>query len=82
LLNTLAHARRVFERDVVTLIGGTHLLDADHGTLQRVVEALRSTYNSPRLYLNHCTGQRAYVTLATTFGGRVAPCPAGTILNF
>jgi 7,8-dihydropterin-6-yl-methyl-4-(beta-D-ribofuranosyl)aminobenzene 5'-phosphate synthase len=82
LLNTLAHARRVFERDVVTLIGGTHLLDADHGTLRRVVEALRSTYNSPRLYLNHCTGQRAYVTLATAFGGRVAPCPAGTILNF
>lgn len=81
LLNTLAHVRRAFGPHITAVVGGTHLLQADEAHLQRVIEVLREL-GVPRLYLNHCTGQRAYVTLAQAFGEKVAPCPAGTRLNF
>jgi 7,8-dihydropterin-6-yl-methyl-4-(beta-D-ribofuranosyl)aminobenzene 5'-phosphate synthase len=81
LLNTLAHVRRTLGPDITTVAGGTHLLHADEADLRRVIEVL-GELGAPRLYLNHCTGQRAYVTLAQAFGERVAPCPAGTRLNF
>lgn len=81
LLNTLAHVRRIFGAGITAVAGGTHLLNADEAHLQRVIEVLREL-GVPRLYLNHCTGQRAYVTLAQAFGEKVAPCPAGTRLNF
>ena len=80
LLNTLAHVRRTFGPDITTVAGGTHLLHADEAHLQRVMEVLREL-GVPQLYLNHCTGQRAYVTLAQAFGEKVAPCPAGTRLS-
>jgi len=81
LLNTLAHVRRTFGIDITAVVGGTHLLHADEAHLRRVIEVLREL-GVPRLYLNHCTGQRAYVTLAQAFGEKAAPCPAGTALSF
>jgi 7,8-dihydropterin-6-yl-methyl-4-(beta-D-ribofuranosyl)aminobenzene 5'-phosphate synthase len=82
LLNTLAHVHRTFQRPIVAVLGGTHLMDADEAHLQHVVGELRDTYGSSRLYLNHCTGERAYVALVNAFGDRVQPCPAGTTLTF
>ena len=81
LLNTLAHVRRTFGRDPVTVVGGTHLVSADEAHLRRLIGVLRRL-GPPALYPNHCTGQPAYVALASAFGGRVAPCPAGTVLEF
>lgn len=81
LLNTLSHVRRTFGRDPVAIVGGTHLGNADQAHLRRLVEVLRPM-GPPALYLNHCTGQTAYVALAQALGERVAPCPAGTILEF
>jgi 7,8-dihydropterin-6-yl-methyl-4-(beta-D-ribofuranosyl)aminobenzene 5'-phosphate synthase len=81
LLNTLAHVRRTFDVDIIAVVGGTHLLQADEAHLRRVIEVLRGL-SVPQLYLNHCTGQRAYVALAQAFGEEVAPCPAGTRLDF
>ena len=82
LLNTLAHVRRTFQHPIVAVLGGTHLMEADEAHLQRVVGELRDTYGSPHLYLNHCTGERAYVALVNAFRDRVTPCPAGTTLAF
>jgi 7,8-dihydropterin-6-yl-methyl-4-(beta-D-ribofuranosyl)aminobenzene 5'-phosphate synthase len=89
LLNTLAHVRRTFQRPIIAVLGGTHLMDADKAYLQHIVNELRDTYGSPRLYLNHCTGERAYVALVDAFPRRgpigsdwVTPCPAGTTLIF
>ena len=82
LLNTLAHVRRTFQRPIITVLGGTHLVDADEAYLQHVTDVLRNIYGSLRLYLNHCTGERAYVALASAFGNRVSPCPGGTALSF
>jgi 7,8-dihydropterin-6-yl-methyl-4-(beta-D-ribofuranosyl)aminobenzene 5'-phosphate synthase len=81
LLNTLAHVRRVFRQPIFAILGGTHLLDADEAYLQHVINVLREAYGTPHLYLNHCTGERAYVALRNAFGDRVKPCPVGTTLT-
>jgi 7,8-dihydropterin-6-yl-methyl-4-(beta-D-ribofuranosyl)aminobenzene 5'-phosphate synthase len=82
LLNTLAHVQQTFQRPIIAVTGGTHLIDADEAYLQHVVEVLRDRYDSPLLYLNHCTGERTYVALANAFGDRVNCCPVGTTLTF
>jgi 7,8-dihydropterin-6-yl-methyl-4-(beta-D-ribofuranosyl)aminobenzene 5'-phosphate synthase len=82
LLNTLAQVRQTFQRPIIAVLGGTHLLDADEAYLEHVVGMLHNDYGSPRLHLNHCTGERAMIALANVFGDRVSPCPAGTTLTF
>ncbi len=81
LLNTLARVHQVFQHPITAIMGGTHLVDADAAHLQHVIEVLRDNYGSPRLYLNHCTGERAYVALASAFGDQANPFPAGTTLT-
>jgi 7,8-dihydropterin-6-yl-methyl-4-(beta-D-ribofuranosyl)aminobenzene 5'-phosphate synthase len=82
LLNTLAHVQRTFQRPISAILGGTHLVEADEAHLKRVVDVLRDTYGTPHLYLNHCTGERAYVALASALGDQVNLCPVGTTLIF
>jgi 7,8-dihydropterin-6-yl-methyl-4-(beta-D-ribofuranosyl)aminobenzene 5'-phosphate synthase len=81
LLNTMSHVRRTFGQDPVAVVGGMHLISADEAHMRRLMEVL-GRLGPPALYPNHCTGQAAYVTLAQAFGDRVAPCPAGTVLDF
>jgi 7,8-dihydropterin-6-yl-methyl-4-(beta-D-ribofuranosyl)aminobenzene 5'-phosphate synthase len=82
LLNTLAHVTRTFQRPLVAVLGGTHLVSAEDREVQHTVEMLRANFGPPPLYPNHCTGDRAYVALAMAFGDSVHPCPAGTVLTF
>ena len=82
LLNTLSHVRRIFERPITTVIGGTHLVAADADYLQHVIDVLRNEYGTLTYYLNHCTGEPAFLALASAFGNRVHSCPAGTALTF
>ena len=81
LLNTLAHVRRVFGRDPVAVVGGTHLGNADEDHLNRLMKEL-DRLGAPALYLNHCTGLKAHLALAAAFDKQVHPCPAGTDLKF
>ena len=83
LLNTLAHAQRIFERPIVTIAGGLHLTSATADYLQRVSEVLMETESVRRVYPNHCTGEAAFVALTLTLGpSAVSPCPAGTVVEF
>jgi len=82
LLNTLARVRQIFPRPIVAIVGGTHLVDADAAHLRHVIEMLQNVYHAPRLYLNHCTGERALIALANAFGERVQPFPAGATWNW
>lgn len=82
LLNTLAHVKRTFQRPIMAVLGGTHLESAAGDALQHIVAELAETYGPLQFYPNHCTGERAYVALATTFGERVQLCPVGTTLTF
>lgn len=81
LLNTLAQVRQTFGRDPTAIVGGAHLINSDPAHLRRLIEVLRRL-GPPSLFLNHCTGQAAYVALAHAFGEQVHPCPAGTVLPF
>lgn len=81
LLNTLAQVQRDFRKPIVTIIGGTHLVDANAEHLQHAIQVLREVYGSPHLYLNHCTGARAVIALTNAFGDQVEPFPAGAALD-
>lgn len=82
LLNTLYHARRVFEQPVVVIAGGTHLAGATPDHLRRVGQVLLEMETLRRIYLNHCSGEAAFHTLLSVLGPDVVcPCPAGTQLD-
>lgn len=82
LLNTLAQVKRTFGGTIVAIMGGTHVRDSDTALYDHIVAVLRDEYGSPHLFVNHCTGTRAFMALAGAFGERAAPCPAGTIVDF
>lgn len=84
LLNTLPHVRRIFNQEIVAIVGGAHLASVDANTLEHAITVLRATskMGAPDLYLNHCTGERALVALTQAFGKKAHPCPAGTVLSF
>jgi 7,8-dihydropterin-6-yl-methyl-4-(beta-D-ribofuranosyl)aminobenzene 5'-phosphate synthase len=84
LLNTLAHVQRIFQKEIKIVIGGTHLTSAKGSLLEYAVDVLWKLNDGtpPRLYLNHCTGERAYLALAQVFGECLQPFPAGAQLSF
>jgi 7,8-dihydropterin-6-yl-methyl-4-(beta-D-ribofuranosyl)aminobenzene 5'-phosphate synthase len=82
LLNTMAHVWQTFQRPILAVLGGTHLTCLDGDDLCHVVEVIRENYAPIHFYLNHCTGEQAYVALTNAFIGQVKPCPVGTILRF
>lgn len=82
LLNTLAHARRTFGSQIRAVLGGAHLFDLSEEKIDHIISVLREKYGSPRLYLNHCTGDRALRALRRAFPDRVIPCPAGQEVAF
>ncbi len=81
LRNTLATVRSQTDVPLVAIIGGTHLADATEQEFAALIEVLRRE-GSPRLYLNHCTGERPVYALQAAFGELVSPCPAGTVITF
>jgi 7,8-dihydropterin-6-yl-methyl-4-(beta-D-ribofuranosyl)aminobenzene 5'-phosphate synthase len=82
VLNTLALARRITGIDKVYLVlGGTHLVSADEGQVERTVAGLRQA-GVDWLGVSHCTGSRAAVRLAREFGKRFFFNHAGAALRF
>ncbi len=83
LLNTLEHVQRVWQRPIVTVAGGTHLVSADAATLDSIAQTLASWGTLRHIYLNHCSGEEAYSVLRQALGSDVIrPCPAGTVLGW
>lgn len=81
LRNTLAVVRRQYDDPLMAILGGTHLVRATEAELAALSETLRAE-GCPKLYLNHCTGERALRALWKALGERVVPCPAGTTIAF
>jgi 7,8-dihydropterin-6-yl-methyl-4-(beta-D-ribofuranosyl)aminobenzene 5'-phosphate synthase len=82
VLNTLALARRITGIDKVYLVlGGTHLVSADEGQVERTVAGLRRA-GVEWLGVSHCTGPRAAMRLAREFGERFFFNHAGAVLRF
>ncbi len=82
LLNTLACARRTFGGRIQAVLGGAHLLDLGEEEIDHIISILREGYGSPRLYLNHCTGDRALSLLSQAFPDQTVPYLAGTSIEF
>lgn len=80
ILNILAQVRRTFDEQIVAVAGGSHLISATDEMLKEAIIVLRDEYDSPRLYLGHCTGKKALATLRDALGEHMQPCPAGTVL--
>jgi 7,8-dihydropterin-6-yl-methyl-4-(beta-D-ribofuranosyl)aminobenzene 5'-phosphate synthase len=81
LRNTLATVRVRWTAPLLAIIGGSHLSEVGDEELAAIVQALREEH-CPKLYLNHCTGEHARMVLWQSLGECVAPCPAGTVLEF
>jgi 7,8-dihydropterin-6-yl-methyl-4-(beta-D-ribofuranosyl)aminobenzene 5'-phosphate synthase len=84
LLNTLAQVRKTHAGDILAILGGTHLGSATPEMLKRAIEYLEklNVGPTPTLYLNHCTGEGAWLALHRAFGESVHTFPAGSVLGF
>ena len=82
LLNTLLHVQQNFSGPIISILGGTHLGSAREAELRHVAETLETRHPNVKLYLNHCTGEKAQSFLANHFGARVRAFPAGAMLEF
>ncbi len=81
LRNTISTVCSQHTRPLLAIVGGTHLAGADQTELDRLSDTLEAV-GRPRLYLNHCTGEKAIMDLSRRFGDLVHPCPCGTVLEF
>lgn len=82
LINTLAHVRQTFGQPIYAVVGGTHLETASEEQIARTITAVCDEYEPQGLYVNHCTGAKAFAAFARALGEKVKPCPAGTTLVF
>lgn len=83
LLNTCAHATKLFNKKIHALIGGTHMLEYTPEDVTHVGDTLENTYGAPQLYLNHCTGEKAISQLRARFGSDIVhDCFVGSELTF
>ena len=82
VLNILAQVAADFQRPIKAVVGGMHLHGAEPAQLEHIVGALAETYDGLSAYPNHCTGIDGFLALQSKLGGRVKPCPVGTVLEF
>ncbi len=82
VVNTLRYVTRAAKDDrIAALIGGMHLLHADHERLERTTAALRE-YAIPHVFPCHCTGEAAMAFLEADLGPSVQPGYAGMKVRF
>jgi len=83
LINTLREGRRLFDRPIVAVMGGSHLAPASEERLKSTIQTLQEEFPEIQTYrLNHCTGNKAQFALHTAFGERVKPFLAGEKMSF
>ncbi len=81
ILNTLHVVRERFRKPIEAIFGGLHLEDAEEQTILRTGEVLKG-WGISRLYVNHCTGNKAIALLKEVIGDRVVTFPAGSSVTF
>jgi 7,8-dihydropterin-6-yl-methyl-4-(beta-D-ribofuranosyl)aminobenzene 5'-phosphate synthase len=79
LLNALAHVARLFPEPVALIIGGLHLAGVAEDDLRRACARLAAMPALQRVYLGHCSGPAAFLSLAQSLGQLVVhTSPVGT----
>jgi 7,8-dihydropterin-6-yl-methyl-4-(beta-D-ribofuranosyl)aminobenzene 5'-phosphate synthase len=74
-------AKAVIDKPVHMVIGGTHLLSAARGELQRIATVLRETWQVKWIAPGHCTGELAFEILKKTFGDHYIYAGLGTTVR-
>jgi 7,8-dihydropterin-6-yl-methyl-4-(beta-D-ribofuranosyl)aminobenzene 5'-phosphate synthase len=82
LINTLMHIKESFNRPILAVVGGIHLIGASANRISKTQSALRDEFSPESLHLNHCTGDEAYTSMKCLMGTRVKPFLAGDRLEF
>jgi len=84
LLNTLLKASELFPKENIhAILGGTHMLEFSGEEVDFIAKKLRENYNTPKLYLNHCTGLNTTDQLTEIFGNDiVGNCLIGASFDF
>jgi len=76
LIDTLRHVRAAFSGPMVAVAGGLHLEHWSEELIHETIAQLREL-GPLRMYLSHCTGERAVAMLQEAFGERVVLCSPG-----
>lgn len=92
LLNTLEHMKKMLDKPIKSIIGGTHMVRFSEEEVNYVADVLEREYGLPDLYLNHCTDNMPIPLIKKTpvtkilkkrFGeDKVKTCEVGTKLQF
>ena len=68
IINTLNYARELTNSDKIhTVIGGTHLIEANSERLELTIKALKDMHIK-KIAVSHCTGFKAQMALKQAFG--------------
>lgn len=81
IVNMLAHVKRVLQKPVAAVVGGTHLVEADGTRLAKTVEAFRF-YGVKRIAVSHCTGEAGMELLKKEFPEEFVLNNTGTVMEF
>ncbi len=82
LLNTMQHVRRIFQKPIHSVIGGSHLASATDEYLDHLIQVVHNEFAETQFHLNHCTGSNTLDYLKKALGKSVDHCPAGTTLVY
>lgn len=80
--NTLAHAMKVYQKPIISIIGGLHLSDAVPDKVNKTVNFLREKFKPQSMHLTHCTGLEPLIAMRNALGASIKDFPVGTVLEF
>ncbi len=83
ITNILRHVVNHYGKDVHAVIGGAHMESFRKREVERVAEIIIDEFETPQLYLNHCTGPNGIMRMREHLGlDGVRDCFVGTELLF
>ncbi|QEE16089.1 MBL fold metallo-hydrolase [Promethearchaeum syntrophicum] len=84
ILNTCRFVHNLFNgKKIIAIIGGTHMVGFNEEEVEYVAKELEEKYGTPKLHLNHCTGEKAIKQLNGIFGSEIVlPCLVGTFFTY
>lgn len=81
VINTLEYVKKITsERNINTVLGGMHLVNADENRIERTIQALGEC-DIDKLYPCHCTGAEAKRILWQHFGDKFENCSTGSAIE-
>lgn len=80
--NTLNHAFKIYQKPILSVIGGLHLADANPDKVNKTATMLREKFKPQSMYLTHCTGLETLIALRNALGSSIKELPVGTVLDF